>query len=180
MKKIRLYLLILLLASVTATCFSAQKNKMNASKEIKYTSSLTAGDMSISWSVKGKNLFVQLTAPTTGWVSVGFDPEKIMKGANFIIGYVSNNTAVIEDQYGVDLFIHKKDTELGGKDNVENKKGKVENGRTEISFSIPLDSKDPYDKKLEKGKEYKVILAYGPDYDMTKHHVKRYTVKIKI
>ena len=139
-----------------------------------------AGEMVFQSAVDGKNLRVRIFAPTSGWIAVGFDPEFMMKGANFIIGYAENGQAIIEDQFGVSSVHHQRDVDLGGKDDVLEKAASVLPTGTEISFAIPLDSGDPYDKKLEAGKTYTIILAYGNTIDLNKRHKKKYTADLKL
>ncbi|MBD3285579.1 DOMON domain-containing protein, partial [candidate division WOR-3 bacterium] len=121
----------------------------------------------------------KLSAPTTGWVALGIAPTTMMKGADFIMGYVAEGNAVIADEYGNSATSHKPDTELGGEDNIQNKSGSEADGVTQISFSIPLDSGDEYDKVLEPGGSYKVIFAYGSSDDFTSYHKKKASAKIE-
>lgn len=125
-------------------------------------------------------LYVTVSAPTTGWISIGFDPTVGMKDANIIIGYVKNDSVFIRDDYGVSPTSHSLDTDVEGEDNISNKEGFEKDGRTEISFSIPLDSGDMRDRILKKGKEYTVLLAYGGDNadDFTSYHKNRLITKI--
>jgi hypothetical protein len=141
---------------------------------------LNAGEMVFLSAVDGKNLRVKIFAPTSGWIAVGFDPSFMMKGANFIIGYAKNGQAVLEDQFGVSSVHHQRDVDLGGKDDILEKAASVLPNGTEISFTIPLDSGDPYDKKLEAGKTYTIILAYGNTTDIDKRHKKKYTADLKL
>jgi len=139
-----------------------------------------AGGMVFQSAVDGKNLRVKIFAPTSGWIAVGFDPESMMKGANFLIGYAEGDRVVMEDQFGVSSFHHKRDVDLGGKDDILEKSASILPKGTEISFTIPLDSGDPFDKKLEKGRTYKIILAYGKTTDLSKRHAKKYSVEIEL
>lgn len=54
----------------------------------------------MQWQVTGDQITVQMNAPTTGWVAVGFDPASMMAEANMIIGYVENGTLTIADDSG--------------------------------------------------------------------------------
>jgi len=139
-----------------------------------------AGEMVFQSAVDGKNLRVKIFAPTSGWIAVGFDPSFMMKGANFIIGYAEGSQAVVEDQFGVSSVHHRRDVELGGNDDVLEKSARILPNGTEISFTIPLDSGDPYDKKLETGKTHTIILAYGSTTDLDKRHKKKYTADLKL
>ncbi len=115
------------------------------------------------WKIDGDKLNIQLTAPTTGWVSVGFDATKMMADANILIGYVSNGTVFLRDDFGDGQFKHSPDTKLGGKEHYSDLKGEEIDGTTRIRFTIPLDSGDAFDKPLKQGGTYKVIYAYGPN-----------------
>jgi hypothetical protein len=115
------------------------------------------------WMVDGKNLHVQLAAPTTGWLSVGFDPTNKMADANILIGYVSDGSAFLRDDFGDGQVKHSPDAKLGGEEHFSDLDGNEADGTTRIRFTIPLDSGDAFDKVLEVGKTYKVIYAYGPN-----------------
>ena len=51
---------------------------------------------------------------------------------------------------------------------------------TMISFVIPLNSGDEYDKVLEEGASYVVLLAFGDKDDFKVRHRKRVKVKITL
>lgn len=137
----------------------------------------------LKWQTQpGENLAVELTGPTTGWVAVGFDPAMMMMEANIIIGYVSEGNAYIRDDWGTHATSHQADTALGGTDDVTVLGGFESGGSTQIQFSIPLDSGDPYDKPLVPGETYTVLLARGPDgaKDFTTYHEFYTTAQITI
>lgn len=124
----------------------------------------TTDDMVFEWRVEneGATLHVKLSAPTTGWVAVGFDPSVMMKDANFIIGYVEEGTGYIRDDFGTGATTHTADTELGGTSDVTLIDAGENGNLTEIDFSIPMSSVDPYDAVLTQGETYAILLAYGP------------------
>jgi len=139
--------------------------------------------ITFEWRTEGTNLYVRLFAPTTGWVAVGFNPSSMMQDANFIMGYVSGNDVVISDQYGSGLTSHTPDTDMtGGSDNLSDKQGTQTGNGTRITFTIPLDSGDSYDRELVAGQTYKIIIAYGPDGadDFTTKHANKVSVNIEI
>ncbi len=130
---------------------------------------VTAAGVTFDWKITGSNIEIGLKARTSGWVAVAFDPTTLMKGANFIIGYVKDGKVFVADQFGNQLTNHAADTTLGGQDNVTNVSGKEENGVTEIHFTIPLNSGDQYDKPLAAGKHV-VLLAHGDGDDFETPH----------
>ena len=113
------------------------------------------------WQIDGSNLNVQIAAPTTGWLAVGFDPSDKMRDANILIGYVADGRAFLRDDFGVGPVKHGPDTGQGGTEDFSNLEGEETGGVTVLRFTIPLDSGDANDKKLEEGRTYKVIYSYG-------------------
>ncbi len=129
------------------------------------------GDYTFHWKTQNDSLKCILSCTTTGWVAVGFDPTARMQNANFIIGYVQPNGQVyIRDDFGVSQTAHASDISLGGSDNLANKAGKEEAGVTTISFTIPLNSGDSYDKPLNPTSTYPVIFAKGNSDDYNSLH----------
>ncbi|UCC12595.1 MAG: hypothetical protein JSW02_03435 [candidate division WOR-3 bacterium] len=145
--------------------------------------SITVDNITLQWRTDTLgNLDVIVSAPTTGWVSVGFDPTIGMEDANIIIGYVSGDTAYARDDYGTGINTHEPDIDGGGEDNILELGGTETAGTTEISFLIPLDSGDTRDRVLVIGNTYDVILAYGEDDadDFDSYHQARTTSQIDL
>jgi hypothetical protein len=132
------------------------------------------------WAIDAGVLQVTVIAKTTGWVGVGFEPERKMEGADFVIGYVKDGMVVIEDHYGVSTRKHQKDTDLGGTDDVVDTGSLESDGSTKLAFKIPLDSSDEFDNKLEEGKTITVLLAYGKDDDTSSKHRRVVEASIKL
>jgi hypothetical protein len=143
---------------------------------------ISADGITVNWLVSGDSIAFEVTAPTTGWVSIGFNPSRVMKDADFIIGYVENGKAVVRDQFGNGTFSHKSDTDMGGSDDILEFGGSESGGKTTLSFTIPIDSGDEYDTVLTPGQEHTVLIAYGPDGadNFTKKHSVRAKVKVTL
>ncbi|MGB3211913.1 MAG: DOMON domain-containing protein [Desulforhopalus sp.] len=122
-------------------------------------------DISFAWKVDGETLAVKLEAKTDGWVGVGFNPVKEMMGGNYILGYVKNGVAEVVDDYGYDENKHKSDTKLDGTTDVTLVGGTEEDGTTIIEFTIPLETADKNDKKIDVNGDTIVLLAYGAGRD---------------
>ncbi len=134
-----------------------------------YQHTLEVKDMQFSWSIEGDKIHVKLSAKTTGWVGIGFDPEKAMSGANIIIGAVKNGKFKVEDHYGDRKRGHKNDEKLGGNNDVLNPSGSEKDGITVISFTLSLDSGDKYDKPVKASGKNLVMLSYGAGKDSFKN-----------
>jgi hypothetical protein len=133
-----------------------------------YDHKLEVKNMQFYWTIEGDKIHVKLSAKTTGWVAIGFDPEKAMGGANIIIGAVKNGKFKIVDHYGDKSRGHSNDKKLGGKNDVSNPSGSEENGVTTISFTLPLDTGDKFDKPINPTVASKIMLAHGSGRDSFK------------
>lgn len=126
-----------------------------------YAHEITAKKMTFAWTINGANVDIKISAKTTGWVAVGFNPTKKMKDANIIIGYVKDGKVVISDEFGSKMTGHSGDGTGGGQDNISNRAGTEESGVTTLSFTIPLNSGDPKDGVIVANGDTKILLAYG-------------------
>lgn len=133
-----------------------------------YDHEITVQRMVFSWKVAGTDLNVRLTAPTTGWVAIGFNPNAGMKGAKFVLGYVQDGNTIISDEFGVGEIKHEPVEKLGGKSDITLIGGKEEGGVTTIEFAIPLVSRDTTGGRIDPAGETTVLLAYGLDGDTSK------------
>jgi hypothetical protein len=146
-----------------------------------YAHEVQAREMTFAWTVTDKQLDVKLSADTTGWVAIGFNPTDRMQGANYILGYVKDGKVSLTDDFGDSPTGHKPDDKLGGTEDVTLVGGSEENGRTTIEFSIPLASSDVNDGNIDGQGETVVLLAYGPDRDSFKiRHKFRTAMKINL
>ena len=146
-----------------------------------YTHQFEDKKMSVAWKVDGENLLVKMSAETEGWVGIGFNPTKMMKDANFVLGYVKKGKAKIIDEYGTSEKAHKNDEKLGGTTDVELISGTEEDGVTTIEFSMPLMSDDPNDQNLDVDGNTIVLLAYGGGRDSFKsRHKYRGTFNVNL
>jgi hypothetical protein len=115
----------------------------------------------ISWEFISDEIEFSVTAPTEGWVAIGFNPSRMMKDAHFIIGYVADGQLAVRDDYGTGNTKHASDESVGGTQNVRPISGTEADGITTIVFALPLASGDQFDVEFTQGTSYKVLLAYG-------------------
>lgn len=135
--------------------------------------------MTFSWRINNNMLDIKMKAPTKGWLSVGIDPSKKMKDADYILGCFVDGSANFQDAYGSGNLSHKPDTSLGGTEDIKNKSAKEDGNSTEISFSLSLNPSDKYDKTITKGKHI-ILLAYSDKDDFKKKHKKWIKIEITI
>jgi hypothetical protein len=169
--------------SITVSEEDSERNDTAASSEYE-----TSGDFSraekegivFEWRLSGERLEVKVSAPTTGWVAAGFNPSRYMKDANILIGYVDEDGVHLSDQFGNANYSHVPDSARQGGSDFTLIGGGENGGRTELHFTIPLDSGDSSDRAMERGGTYTVLLAYGKSDDIKSIHAKRTSISIQL
>jgi hypothetical protein len=146
-----------------------------------YSQGIALKDMRFLWTLKQDSIDIQLSAPTKGWVGIGFNPEtpENMKGANFLIGYVAGGTAQVFDHYGTTKNKHKEDDKIEGSTDLSNVSGSEQNGTTVLAFTIPLDSGDAKDRPINREENF-VLLAYGRSDSIVLKHRFRSLSKVNL
>jgi len=117
--------------------------------------------MSVYWDNTAATLIIGLVSPGTGWLSIGFEPERQMQGANILIASVDGTDVVIEDHYGNSPTSHLQDESS----HVIQAAGSETDAGSVLEFRIPLDSGDSQDKPLTPGDTVTIILAYHSSND---------------
>jgi len=150
--------------------------------EGEYNHEATMGKVKLWWRNDAESLYLAMEAPTTGWVAVGIDPTDRMKGANYILGEVTDGKAQIWDAYGTAPTgaTHPPDTDLGGTNDIVAYAGVEEEGITRFEVQIPLDSGDKYDRPLKPGGTYPVIVAMGGSDSYNSYHASKASGKITL
>jgi len=139
-----------------------------------YAHEMTITGVDVYWTNDEYRLRVGLVSPGTGFVAIGFDPERQMEGANYIIGSMHEGELTIRDDYGHELLAHMEDTARGGEDNIIAAAGNEWPDQTVIEFIIPLDSGDTTDKPLLPGHQYTILVSYHSMLDsFSNQHTRR-------
>jgi len=142
-----------------------------SAEEYRHSASLREG-VTVWWSNDAEYLYIAAEAPTTGWVAVGIAPEQRMMGANYVQAAVVEGVATVWDAYGTAPTgpTHPPDEDLGGTNDIVAYAVVEEAGTTRFEAQVPLDSGDEYDRPLDPGGEYPIIVAYGSNDDYNAHH----------
>ena len=142
-------------------------------------SEAVAGDVTFQWKTGEDELEIYLSAPTEGWVAVGFNPTNMMQNANFIIGYVNDSGVKLRDDYGSWATSHAEDEKNGGTSDFTILGGEEKDGTTVLHFSIPFATGEEFEEEIKPGEENKVILAYGTKDDFTSMHRKKGSITVE-
>ena len=144
-----------------------------------YKSDKTAIDFSIK--KLSSSYEITITAPTDGWVAIGFDGGKIMKDYEVVMLSNDNGSPSIEHFYGVSNFVIKSISSLEKSYKNENltlKSFVNSQGKSTYVFERSEKVKNSYIKSLEKDKKIKVIVAYSSSTNTSKKHKKADSLEI--
>lgn len=132
------------------------------------------------WKIDGDEIEAIISGPTTGWVSVGFNPQNRMQGGTYVIGYVQRGEVNMRHDWGHSATGHRAVTDMGGTSRLTSLGGSEEGGVTELSFRLPLDPGDRYFSPIRTGETNTVIWAFGQNgaNSFTAYHAQRGTILV--
>ncbi|MEP5614281.1 MAG: DOMON domain-containing protein [Cyclobacteriaceae bacterium] len=141
---------------------------------------LRADEFQLEWSHNGEEVRFTLSAPTSGWVAVGFTEGRRIEDTNLIQGCFREGEVFVQDQYATGFGEHPPVEALGVPSRISNIHGKQQDGNTIISFSIHREKLDKLHYDLSEGREINVWLAYSVSDDFDHHSRKRILRSIKL
>ena len=122
----------------------------------------------VCWSVSETEIYLALQAETTGFVSIGIDPEVILKNTDLIYGSVSGDIISVADTFSTEIFgPPENDTSLGGTFDILEYNGTEEGGVTTFEFKRLLDTGDQYDNSISLDRKVDIMWSSHPSDDFS-------------
>lgn len=134
---------------------------------------LKVGPMTLRYEVQQDSLWLQLKAPTKGWIAIGFNDRNDIVGSDLLMFSVRNGLVFYEDQFVKAAQQHPADWELGEGSSIQMIEGTETEGWTSATFKIPLYANEPYDFNHQPGKDFWLIMAYSLHDDFDHHSIMR-------
>ncbi len=141
--------------------------------------SLNMDGMELSYALRGDSVDITLSAPTRGWIGIGFNDQNSIVKSDLLLFHVVNGKTFAIDMYVVGAGNPKEDTTLGGKYSINLKEGQETNSGTTVRFSLALLSHDRYDYQHELEGDFWLILAYSTHDEFAHHSRMRKHVKYR-
>ncbi|MDW3646953.1 MAG: DOMON domain-containing protein [Bacteroidia bacterium] len=136
--------------------------------------------MLVSWEEKGEYLEFEVSAPSQGWLAVGFNEEEGLAGTHLIMAAVRGKSVHLSDRFILKAGDHRALSELGVGEKLELISGEENASGSRVSFRIPKLSQDDYHKNLLPASSFHMLMAYSREDDFTHHSMMRTSVKITI
>ncbi len=128
----------------------------------------------VYWTFENDQMYMAISAKTTGWVAIGFDPTDRMKDADMVYGWVTAQGAIVLDLYATGVNgPHPEDTTMGGTYDLLEATGMEAAGWTTLEFRRNLNTGDTYDNVIPTTGTIPIIWAVGPVDDFTTQHIRR-------
>ena len=164
------------------TIFIALILAMNASctAQVNSDKSISKDKMKVNWHYENGRIFFEMSAPTDGWVTIGFNTNSGTKGAYLLMGNIINMKANVVEYYTLNPGNYKTIKSLGDTPQVENISGKEDSNGTTLKFSLPIKAIGKYQKDLIEGSEFTMIIAYSQEDDFQHHSIMRTSVNINL
>lgn len=146
----------------------------------KKMNSIEKNGLLVKWEYKADRIYFQLSAPTNGWVGIGFNEHENTTGNYLILGHVINGKVDVAEHYTSSPGNYKRFSELKTVTSVQHIKGIETAHSTDVSFSLPIQSNSKYARNLAEGSEFVLLMAYSREDDFQHHSMMRTFVKIKL
>nr|XP_039262008.1 uncharacterized protein LOC120338136 [Styela clava] len=116
------------------------------------------GRVKFTWRINDNKIIIGVTAPTPGWIGIGFSSGPTMAGADLIIaGSRSRNRGYILDSHALQNGVPSSDSLQDVKLLVSTQTGFA----TTVMFERNLTASEPNDFSIMPGEDIYVLWAYG-------------------
>ena len=122
----------------------------------------------LEWSFVGGVAVLTMSGRASGWISVGFNADPVMTGADYYVGWLdpASGNAIVYDAFSTGEVQPMPDGFYsGGSDDVFDVSGSLVDGILSITFKRPVLSSDAYDADLSQS--LSLLWGLGPDPGVT-------------
>ncbi|WP_456459487.1 DOMON domain-containing protein [Reichenbachiella sp.] len=134
--------------------------------------------MAVTWFFTNQRVHFEVSAPTTGWVTVGFNETNSLNGAYLLMSRVYDSCPEVVEHtvlsHGVYRPIEEVLTSVADVEGIENMIA------SRIQFSLPTSNYAKHAKMLEEGQQIYMTLAYSESDDFQHHSIMRTTVQVQL
>lgn len=139
---------------------------------------VSKNDMKVEWRYRGDRLLISMSAPTQGWVTVGFNEREGLQGAYLLMGRVTKKGAEVVEHSTLYPGNYQSFESLGLASTVADVYGAQSKTSSMLRFSIPITREGKCGKNLSPGKTIHMVLAYSQSDDFQHHSLRRCSEKI--
>lgn len=137
--------------------------------QIKAQKEIEANQMILRYEIIGDSIYGFISAPTTGWILIGFNDQNTVNKADLKFFSVVNGKAMVSDHKNLGFRDYPADSTLGGANEIRIIYHSERENQTGFLFALPLRTDDSNDFQHTVDQSFWLILAYSEEDDF-KHH----------
>lgn len=134
--------------------------------------------MTVTWRVMDERMYFKLSAPTTGWLAIGFNETKNLAGTYLLMTRVRNGEPEVIEHYTQSPGTYRPISDLGSEPSVGDVIGSQSRLSTTVEFSIPIKRVSKYHKELINGDPLNMLMAFSRHTDFQHHSIMRTSVRV--
>lgn len=142
--------------------------------------SLEVNGMKVKWVIKDKHIQFELSAPTKGWLAIGFNETEALPNTYLVMACVVHGKVMVVEHKTLAPGNYQPITALGGQASVVLLGGKEQDNATTVQFSIPQQVADGFHKRLLPGSKWHLLMAYSREDDFKHHSMMRSNIAITL
>lgn len=136
--------------------------------------------MTVQWQYRDGRVHFEVTAPTHGWVAIGFSKTESIEGTYLLMGRVVGDRAEVVQHFTVRAGNYPPFSELGIWSTIAHISGEEKDGQTLVRFSLPVQAQSGYERNLGTGSIHYLHYAYSTSDDFNHHSRMRNQLNIKL
>jgi hypothetical protein len=153
-----------MLATIGGAALAPMAPRGAASTSVRH---VAIDDVTFDWRHSGDRLHGTLTAPTRGWIAVGFNMSRRLSGTRFVISITrpkptaEMHVALVPEHPTIEF--------LGGRSGLADVSGRSDDTQSTVKFSLPHLNAAPFDLDLSPGTPVYLMLAWSHEADFAHH-----------
>ncbi len=142
--------------------------------------SVQKNGVTVTWEHQNSRIFFEMTAPTDGWVAIGFNTSQDITGNYLLMGQVVDGKPKVTEHYTLSPGYYEPFSAMKVAESVTDVEGTEVKGKTTLKFSVPVVPANSYAKRLDEGTSYVLLLAYSQEDDFQHHSMMRTSMRIQL
>ncbi|MHA1567139.1 MAG: DOMON domain-containing protein [Alphaproteobacteria bacterium] len=130
--------------------------------------SVSAAGVTFQWRHESGRLRANLSAPTAGWIAVGFNENPTLENTRFVIAAVSVAPIRVEEHIAM-VPDHREVSQLGLPAAIAHTSGSYRDGISRLEFSLPEAMPGRARLSLRPGAKIHLMLAWSQETDFDHH-----------
>ncbi|MBX2815608.1 MAG: hypothetical protein KTR24_06415 [Saprospiraceae bacterium] len=145
-----------------------------------YERTVHKNGMRVHWQYQDSVVAFTMTAPTTGWLAIGFTEGRTLVDMYLLVGRMRLGAPEVREHWTAQPGQYQDLVQQGFPCSLSQVHGIERRRSTELRFTVPVDPLHDKAKPLTRGTPYNLVLAYSMEDDFQHHSIMRAVLKITL